>query len=160
MVKTAKARGDVTPLGNLEEARVHDVIGYQVAQASIATVAAFQRSVGEPLELRPVEYTILALIDENPGVTGARLARALAVTPPNITTWLDKLDKRGLIAREAGTTDRRSQHVKTTKKGSTLVAEATRRLLLQDRELFSNLSAAERAMLVELLHKVALRRGP
>ena len=69
------------------------------------------------------------LVNENPGSTAARLARALAVSAPNITMWLDKLRRRGLMRREASETDRRSQHLYLTDKGRKLAEEATRRVI-------------------------------
>ena len=155
MANRKAARTDTTTAGNLDEARLHDVIGYQVAQASIATLSVFHRLVGKPLELRPVEYTILVLIKENPGGAAARLARALAVTAPNITMWLEKLERRGLVRREASATDRRTQHLHVTDEGRSIAEEATQRLLDGERQAFAQLSLGERTMLLELLHKVA-----
>jgi DNA-binding MarR family transcriptional regulator len=155
MANRKASRSDTTPAGNLDEARLHDVIGYQVAQASIATLGVFHRLVGGPLELRPVEFTILVLIKENPGGTAARLARALAVTAPNITMWLEKLERRGLVRREASATDRRTQHLNVTDKGRSIAEDATQRLLDGERQAFAHLSLGERTLLVELLHKVA-----
>lgn len=43
---------------------------------------------------------MLVLAHENPGSTAARLARALAVSAPNITMWLEKLQRRGPMRRE------------------------------------------------------------
>jgi DNA-binding MarR family transcriptional regulator len=159
MANRKATRTDTTPAGKLDEARLHDVIGYQVAQASIATLGVFHRLVGGPLELRPVEYTILVLIKENPGGTAARLARALAVTAPNITMWLERLEGRGLVRREASATDRRTQHVHVTEKGRRTADEATQRLLDGERQAFAHLSIGERTLLVELLHKVASQRA-
>jgi DNA-binding MarR family transcriptional regulator len=154
--KTAK---DLTPAGRLAEARLHEVIGYQIAQASIATLGVFHRAAGASLELRAVEFTILVLIKENPGGTAARLARALAVSAPNITMWLDKLERRGLVRREASETDRRTQHLHVTDKGRRIADEAMQRLIEAERDAFSHLTAGERAILVELLHKLALKRS-
>jgi DNA-binding MarR family transcriptional regulator len=159
MPSSLKRRPDVTPSGNLGETRIHDVIGYQVAQAAIATLGIFDREVGGEMDLRPVEYTVLALIEDNPGVTGARLARALAVTAPNIVMWLSRLEKRALVRRETGSTDRRTQTLRTTAAGSKLAARATQRLVQRERETL-HLSEAERAMLIELLSKVARAREP
>jgi DNA-binding MarR family transcriptional regulator len=150
---------ELTPAGRLAAACLHEVIGYQIAQASIATLAVYQRAAGATLELRPVEYTMLVLVNENPGSTAARLARALAASAPNITMWLEKLQRRGLVRREASETDRRSQHLYVTDKGRKLAEEATRRVIEAERHAFSHLSVGERAILVELLRKLALRRG-
>jgi hypothetical protein len=86
---------DQTPLARLNEAGMHHIVGYQLAQAAITTLQVFTERVGEPFELRPVEFTMLSLIHENPDVSARQLARALAVTPPNITVWIDRLEKRG-----------------------------------------------------------------
>src|SRR5437868_831833 len=147
-----------TPEGRLVEARLHHVLGYQLAQATIATTVVFMKEIGEPFELRPVEYTILSLINENPDGSSAQLAQALAVTAPNITMWIDKLEGRGLVQRQRSETDKRAQHLRLTEKGAQLVAGATERLLAGEREAFAHLSEGERTILIELLHKVARSR--
>jgi DNA-binding MarR family transcriptional regulator len=149
---------DATPAGRLVEAQLHHVLGYQLAQATIATTIVFMKEVGEPCELRPVEYTILSLINENPNGSSTQLAQALAVTAPNITMWIDKLEGRGLVQRQRSETDKRAQHLRLTDKGSALVASATERLLAGERQAFAHLSDGERTILVELLHKVARSR--
>ena len=151
-------RTDVTPAGRLEEARLHHVLGYQMAQATIVTNAVFMAHAGEPFGLRPVEYTVLTLIVENPGGSLARLARALAVTAPNITMWIDKLEARGLVRRQPSATDRRAQVLQATPEGEALARQATQAILEAERTALTTLSPAERAMLVELLHKVACAR--
>ena len=154
------SRSDTTPAGRLDEARLHDVLGYQMAQAGIVTGAVFKAQVGQPFGLRPVEYTVLTLIVENPGGSLVRLARALAVTAPNITMWIDRLEARGLVRREQSTRDRRSQVLHATDEGIALARAATQRILDAEREaLAAHLSAGERAILLELLHKVACARA-
>jgi DNA-binding MarR family transcriptional regulator len=147
-----------TPLARLAEAGLHEIVGYQLAQATIVTTEVFGAMVGGPLALRPVEFTILTLVHENPGVPARQLARALAVTPPNITIWLDRLEARGLVTRERSTADARMQHLRASEAGAALAQESLRRLIDGEKAALAALSAAERAMLVELLHKVALAR--
>ena len=155
MTTKAPAPREQTPYGRLTEAGLHGILGYQLAQATIATTRVFMERVGEPFDLRPVEFTILTLVHENPGVAARQLADALAVTPPNITMWIDKLERRGLIERERSTTDRRAQHIRATAEGAKLTRQAVQRLVEGEEATLVPLSAAERAMLVELLHKVA-----
>ena len=155
----AAAGHEHTPVARLAEAGLHHILGYQLAQASIVTTQVFNAAAGTPLELRPVEFTILTLVDENPGVTARQLARALAVTPPNIALWLERLETRALIARVRSRTDARAQHVRATAAGSALAGRAVQGLLNGERHALASLSAAERAMLLELLHKVALARN-
>ncbi len=159
MNRNERLQDEVTPQGGLDEGSIHGLLGYQLAQAAILTTGAFVRIVGKPLELRPVEFTILQLVHENAPVTPSRLAKALAVTAPGVTIWLDRLEGRGLLKRERSETDGRAQHVRVTRKGDTLVRLALGRLLQEDRETLKHLSEGERRMLLELLHKVARSRG-
>lgn len=158
MPQKKSARPDATPAGRLVEARLHHVMGYQLAQAAIATTLVYMREVGDPFELRPVEYTILSLINENPDGSAAQLAQALSVTAPNITMWIDKLESRGLVQRTRSEKDKRAQNLRLTDKGARLAVQATQKLLIGEREAFAHLTEGERTILIELLHKVALVR--
>jgi hypothetical protein len=94
---------DHTPQSRLYEGCVHPIVGYQLAQAAVATTQVFMQQVGRPLKLRPVEFTILALVRDNPDATARQIARALAMTPPNVALWLEKLESRGLVTRACST---------------------------------------------------------
>lgn len=160
MPKKTAPSANTTPDGRLAEDGLHQVLGYQLAQASIATTRVFNEAVGGPFDLRPVEYTVLALIERNPGGSATQLAKALAVTAPNITMWIDRLEARQLVQRLPSETDKRAQRLQLTPKAAKLTAQATARLLEGERSALDALSAAERAILLELLHKVACCRGP
>lgn len=151
------AHPEHTPAGHLAEARLQMVLGYQLAQAAIVTNGIYAANAGETFELRPVEYTVLTLIAENPGGSLARIARALAVTAPNITVMVDRLEARGLIARSQSESDRRTQVLHTTPKGAELVRKATERIIEAEKASIG-LTPGEHAMLLELLHKVACAR--
>jgi DNA-binding MarR family transcriptional regulator len=157
MPQKRSVRPDRTPAGQLEEARLQSVLGYQLAQAALVTDRIFTEHAGEPFQLRPVEYTVLTLIAENPGGSLARIARALAVTAPNVTVMVDRLEARGLVERGQSELDRRTQVLHVTPAGAELVRKSTERIIQAEQALLQ-LSAGERAMLLELLHKVACAR--
>jgi DNA-binding MarR family transcriptional regulator len=158
MSHTKRSLLELTPQGGLEERGIHDLLGYQLAQATIVTDEVFERVVGGPLGLRPVEFTILQLVKENSSVTSSKLAKALAMTAPAVTTWLDRMAQRGTLVRERSTTDRRAQSLRITPVGEQLVAQALGLLLQTERDLLAALSEGERQILLELLHKVACAR--
>lgn len=133
---------------------LHHVLGYQLAQAAIVTFGVFDPAVRSALDLRPVEYTILMLIKENPGISPAKLATWLAVTRPNISLFVDKLEGRGLAKRERSASDGRSQQLHVTDEGAALAAEATRALIEGERTACASLTVVEQLMLTELLHKL------
>ena len=158
MTQKRSARSELTPAGRMEEARLQKVLGYQLAQAALVTDAIFFEQVGKPFSLRPVEYTVLTRVAENPGGSLARLARALSVTPPHITIMVDRLEAKGLVAREASEQDRRAHVLRVTAKGAELVRKATQRIVEAEAAALP-LTSGEQAILAELLHKVALARG-
>lgn len=146
---------DQTPAGQLSAASLKNVLGYQLAQASVVCGQVFMREVGQPHALRPVEYTMLQLIAENPGCSSVRLAKALSVTKPNITMWVERLVGRGLVQRTPSTSDKRSHELRATKAGQALVQRATAGILAAEAQALAALSPGERAILSELLHKLA-----
>lgn len=155
----ATAEYSATPAVPLNEADLKGLIGYQLAQASILTMGVFQDLVGTPHDLKTVEYTMLALIQANPGVSAVQLRKALGLSAAYVTAGLDKLHERGFILREVNQSDRRAQHLRITKAAERLVSELTRTLLAGERQRFATLSTAEQAMLAELLHKLAGARA-
>jgi len=154
MTATRRTRADLTPAGRPEEVRLRQVLGYQLARAALVTDAIFREQVGRPLDLGPVEYAVLTLIAENPGGSLARLARALSVTPPHITALVDRLEARGLVARNASDADRRARVLSVTRAGAALVRQATGRIIAAEHAALP-LSPGEQAILAELLQKVA-----
>lgn len=131
------------------------MLGFHLARASALAYELFEHHVGSPLGLRRVEYSLLLLLLANAAVAPKRLAQALAVSAPNLTLLLDRLQERGLVRRERSTTDRRSQNIVLTAEGRALAEQGTDAAPAMERELLARLSHAERLMLIELLRKVS-----
>lgn len=143
----------------LDESAVDHILGYRLAQASILMRAVYANAVGDPLNLRTVEFTVLMLLLKNEDVTPSQLVRTLAMSPPNLTQLLDRLAERGLVARERSSHDRRAQLVKLTRTGRALAKKAHEQSLEMEKATLQHLSDAERAMLFELLQRVSRQRA-
>lgn len=150
-----KARSDETPVGHLDEGPLKQIVGYQLAQVTVLTNRVFDDAIGSEFDLRKVEFTLLALIDRNPDLAASRLSRALALTPPNIKQWIDRLERRGLVERSAHATDRRVLRLRTTPAGAAVAQAAALRVAEAERSRLSALTPGEYAILLELLHKAA-----
>ena len=135
------------------------IVGFHLARATVTTYEAFEQSVGKPFDLKKAEFSLLMLVLANTDVPPKRLARALAVTAPQLTLLLDRMQARGLLKRERNPLDGRSQHVVLTAKGAKLARDAGAAAAVMERQLQQRLSPAEHAMLIELLDKLALRHG-
>jgi DNA-binding MarR family transcriptional regulator len=151
----AKRDKSDNPAPGVDQSCLGHLLGYCLAQADIPARRAFFQHIGEPLGLRPVEFTILVLVAFNPGITGKQLSQALSVTAPNITLLLDRLGKRGLVERVRSEIDRRAQNIHLTAEGEKLARRAHANSRTIEQEMLRHLSEGERAMLLELLKKVA-----
>ena len=131
------------------------VIGYHIATARVTTQGLFVRHIGQPFSLRPVEFSLLMLLQAHGHLTPKQLSRLLALSGPNLSMLLDRIQDRGLVERVRSAVDRRSQQILLTSAGQELVHRLAARVPGMEVELDAVLSPAERAMLIELLQKVA-----
>lgn len=150
MTRPANNEPEALSLGALS-----DVLGFHIAQAAVFTYNLFERHVGDPFQLRKTEYSMLMLLLANGPLSPKRLAQALALSAPNLTMLLDRLQARGLLKRERSQTDRRSQNIVLTEEGLRVARASADAAGPMERDLLERLSPAERAMLIELLGKVA-----
>ena len=107
------------------------------------------------LEIRPIEYSILALLAKAGGQQ-VQLSAALNVSVSNMAVVLDRLLKRGLLRREASESDRRAHSLRLTPTGKRLAAECAARLRLVEDDLLGELSPGERGIFAELLRKLVV----
>ena len=75
------------------------------------------------LELTMPQFKLLLLIAAGDGPRVSDLAQALRVTPPTITTVLDRLVDHGLVRREDDVRDRRQVITRVTGEGAALLSK-------------------------------------
>jgi DNA-binding MarR family transcriptional regulator len=104
-------------------------------------------------DLTPQQYNLLRLLKAaRPGpVPTLALAGRLVSRAPDVTRMLDKLEARGLIARERSAEDRRSVLVTIAPAGLELVAKIAAPLRACHARQLGHLSPAELGRLTELL---------
>lgn len=130
-------------------------IGYRVAQAHVTTNRVYMKHVGEPMGLRPVDYSVLMLLVANGELSPKQLTQALSLSAPTLTMLVDRLHERGLIERVRSETDKRSQRVMLTTEGQRLSRQAMAASQAMNAEFEQMLTPGEQMMLNELLQKVA-----
>jgi DNA-binding MarR family transcriptional regulator len=139
----------------LDQSAMKHLLGYAVAQARVATTRAYVAAIGEPLDLRPAEFSLLMLLLTNPSVTQKELAAALNLNAPNLTLLVVRLEERKLVQRERSDSDRRAQFVRLSAAGRTLAERARKVSLAMESPIRARYSDAEWAILLELLQRVA-----
>ena len=138
----------------LDQSRLTYLVGYAASRAAITMRRVFARNF-EPLDLKVIEFSILMLVASNPQVNQKQLGEALDVSAPNMAVTIDRLVERGWVERVRGTRDRRAMHIHLTADGAGLVERAEKIAAAMEAPALRALSAAERALLIELLMKVA-----
>ena len=138
----------------LDQSRLTHLVGYASTRASIAMRKVFARHF-DPLELKVVEFSILMLVAANAEVNQKQIGVALDISAPNLAVTLDRM-----VERVRGTRDRRSMHIHLTAAGRELVQRAEKIASTMEAPALRMLSVAERALLIELLMKVAGGKGP
>ena len=104
--------------------------------------------------LRPRHLIALRLLRERGPMPQHGLGAALSLDPSNVVGLLNELEERGLVERRRDPADRRRHIVSLSGSGADELALTYSRLGLVEDELFSVLSAEERATLHELLLRV------
>ncbi len=141
----------------LDQSGLMHLVGYAASRASIELKKSFSRHLG-PLKLKAVEFSVLVLVDTNAEVNQKQLGQALDVSPPNLAVTLDRMVEQGWIRRERSERDRRAQLIRLTPIGQALVTRARKIAQTMENDALKVLSSAEKALLIELMQRVAQQR--
>jgi len=146
----APADGDALQLGELAE-----LLGYSLKRAQLKIFEDFLDCVA-PLQLTPAQFSVLLLVDRNPGRNQTEIASTLGILRPNFVSMLDGLESRDLCTRIRSTNDRRSHILVLTEKGRAVLARA-KKLVAGKHEARLNelLGPVNRTALLSMLTKIA-----
>jgi len=133
------------------------LVGYSARRAALVVIENFIERMA-PFGLRPVEFSVLALVHRNPGITSRQLCATLDILPPNLVGMVKHSEKRGLLHKREHPSDRRAQGLYLTPAGAELLSQAEQSATQLEVDATPNLSAAERKTLLRLLRKVYTRR--
>ena len=139
----------------LQLGELADLLGYALKRAQLKVFEDFLRCVA-PLQLTPAQFSVLLLLDRNPGRNQTEIANTLGILRPNFVSMLDALESRDLCTRMRSTNDRRSHILVLTEKGRAVLARA-KKLVATKHEARLNelLGPANRIALLDMLAKIA-----
>src|SRR3569833_909482 len=109
---------DGRQMGELSE-----LLGYALKRAQLKVFEDFLQCVA-PLQLTPAQFSVLLLLDNNPGRNQTEIAITLGILRPNFVAMLDSLESRDLCTRVRSANDRRSHILMLTEKGRAVLARA------------------------------------
>jgi DNA-binding MarR family transcriptional regulator len=120
------------------------------------TVWNASRAFFERWDLSPSQFNVLNLLHLNPaGLSQTDLSRQLIMHRSNLTGLVDRLEKRGLVARREVATDRRAYSVVLTAAGARLLRDILPRYYEDAARVWDRLPVRRAAELVADLQQVA-----
>ncbi len=139
----------------LQLGELSELLGYSLKRAQLKVFEDFLHCMA-PLQLTPAQFSVLLLLDRNPGRNQTEIANTLGILRPNFVAMLDGLESRDLCARMRSTNDRRSHILELTDKGRAVLVRA-KKLVATKHEARLNelLGPANRVALLEMLAKIA-----
>lgn len=134
-------------------------VGYALRRAQGATFADFNQTLAE-LKLRPGQFAVLILIDQNPGASQSSVSAALGIQKANFVSTIADLEKRGLVRRRKSASDARTYSLGLTPAGASVLRLASKLQSQHEARVIEQIGSAGRQQLLTLLHKLAqLPRG-
>lgn len=130
-----------------------DLLGHLLRKGALAGQRAFAEAFGAT-DLSPVQYGLLCVVLDNPGVAHKALAQAIAAAPSIVTTALKPLLAEGLVVQSLDPDDARSSRYRLSPKGRGYLARLRPRIADAERRLGARLAAGEAAELRALLAKL------
>jgi DNA-binding MarR family transcriptional regulator len=151
------APGDTRETPETEEfdrGLLEDLLGYHLRRAEVFAFQSFGATGPGHEGVSPGQLGVLLMVQANPGINQTGAGRALGIDRSTLVSIIDALEDRALIERTPSPTDRRSHALLVTAKGDAFLKRIRPRLDAHEDELVRNLSAVERATLIDLLRRI------
>ena len=132
-------------------------LGYFLRRVQVWVFQDFIRTLAS-IDLRPAQYSVLAVIGANRGLSQADVAQLLGIERARLVRLLDRLEKRGLTQRLASPVDRRSHALQLTSAGQTLLKRAKALAAVHEANLLQRFGTANYARMMEALRGFDARR--
>jgi MarR family transcriptional regulator, lower aerobic nicotinate degradation pathway regulator len=131
-----------------------DDVGYLLARAGGRAIRDLNRAL-QGYGLRSRHYTVLLVAADAGGLSQRDLSAVLGLDPSAVVAIVDDLARAGLVRRDPHPDDRRTRLVVVTDSGRARVEECQALALGVGDALQAGLSLQERAVLLDLLQRVA-----
>lgn len=127
--------------------------GYFIRRLQQIAVAIFLEET-QAHGITPVQYAALYAAQRQPGLDQRTLAATIGFDTSTIGGVIDRLEKRGLIERQASATDRRVRLLQVTDAGAALIDEVIPAMLKAQQRILEPLPAADRPRFLAMLKTV------
>jgi DNA-binding MarR family transcriptional regulator len=146
-------RGSSLPIRPINVGLLPNLLGYNVRRAQIALWRDLTRSLGDA-EVPPAVFSLLVLVEANPGIAQIELANQLDVDKATIVGLVNRLQRQKWVTRNQSTVDRRRQGILLTALGQREL-DSLRQIMIEHEARFTRLfSQEELAQLFTYLRRI------
>ncbi len=135
----------------MEMTSLDGIVGFHMRKATLRAQSSFATAAGK--KLMTGQYSVMAIIHENPGRTQSAIAEAAGLDRSSLVPILNKFEKDGLILRAAVAGDKRAYAVRLTEKGEAELEALEEKVKEIEAKVIAGLGAEDHARLIELLKK-------
>jgi len=132
---------------------IWDRPGYLVRRLHQLHVALFMGQVAKG-EVTPIQFGLLSILVNRPGIDQSMLGDELGLDPANIAEILKRLEARQLVSREIDPANRRRKLCVATPEGAQFVARYQKDMQHSQQQLLSPLDPHEREIFMNLLMRL------
>jgi DNA-binding MarR family transcriptional regulator len=133
-------------------------VGYALRRAQGAIFADFNQTLAQ-LNLRPGQFAVLLLIDQNPGTSQSSVSAALGIQKANFVATIADLERRGLVRRRKSDTDGRTYSLGLTPRGRSVLQNAAELQSQHEARVIAHIGPDGRLQLLNLLDRLARLPG-
>jgi DNA-binding MarR family transcriptional regulator len=137
----------------IRTAPLQESIGYALRRAQGAVYADLNDALAR-ISLRPLQFTLLVMVAENPGASQSGVCEALGIQKANCVPTMSELERRGFIIRKKSATDARSYELHLTNKGKRILQRAGELQSSHEQQLIDRIGVDGREQLLRLLGKL------
>jgi DNA-binding MarR family transcriptional regulator len=134
-------------------APIEDLIGYALRRAQGVVYADLNGALAR-ISLRPLQFTLLLMVAENPGASQSGVCEALGIQKANCVPTMSELERRGYIIRRKSSADARSYQLHITHKGKRILQRAGEVHSMHEQRLIDRIGVDGRDQLLRLLSKL------
>jgi len=132
-------------------AEVYDEPGHLIRRAQQIAVSMFHSIIGNGVT--PVQYCVLRVLRDHPGIDQVTLARLCALDTSTAADLAVRLEERGLVMRMMPMKSKRFRLLHLTPEGKSLVNRRLPSIHVLSRNLLGALNSKEQKVFVQLLKK-------
>lgn len=130
---------------------VYDQPGHLIRRAQQIAVSMFYSTMG--YEVTPVQYAVLRILQDHPGIDQVTLARFCALDTSTAADLAVRLEERGLVKRTMPLKSKRFRLLQLTREGAALLKKLLPSGHVLNRRLLRPLTRGERQIFLRLLKK-------